>query len=95
MTLFLIGTYSTQSWKAAKWSGVIIKRRKKRKGSREANLKEPKCRRCPLTLDLKPLRSCQRKLFYRQKIPEFSFKRKKAVGIDILKASKNGDRNIK
>ena len=36
----------------------------------------------------------QRKAFYRQKIPEPSCARKETVDIDILVASKNGDRKI-
>ena len=36
----------------------------------------------------------QRKAFYRQRIPEFSGARKGAVDIDILAASRNGDRKI-
>ena len=34
----------------------------------------------------------QRKTFYRQRIPEFSCKRKETVDIDILVKSRNGDR---
>ena len=33
----------------------------------------------------------QRKAFYRQRIPEFSFVRKETVDIDILVTSRNGD----
>ena len=33
----------------------------------------------------------QKKAFYRQRIPEFSCARKKAVDIDILATSRNGD----
>ena len=36
----------------------------------------------------------QRKTFYRQRIPESSCARKKAVCIDILVTSRNGDRKI-
>ena len=36
----------------------------------------------------------QRKAFYRQRIPEFSFVRKEAVDIDILVSSRNGERKI-
>ena len=36
----------------------------------------------------------QRKTFYRQRIPEFSWVRKETVDIEILVASRNGDRNI-
>ena len=37
---------------------------------------------------------CQRKAFYRQRIPEFSCARKETVDIDILVTSRNGDRKI-
>ena len=36
----------------------------------------------------------QRKAFYRQRISEFSRVRKETVDIDILVASRNGDRKI-
>ena len=36
----------------------------------------------------------QRKAFYRPRIPESSCKRKETVDIDILVASRNGDRKI-
>ena len=36
----------------------------------------------------------QRKAFYRQRIPEPSCARKETVDIDILVASRNGDRKI-
>ena len=36
----------------------------------------------------------QRKVFYRQRIPEFSCARKETVDIDILVTSRNGDRKI-
>ena len=36
----------------------------------------------------------QRKAFYRQRIPESSYARKKTVDIDILVTSRNGDRKI-
>ena len=36
----------------------------------------------------------QRKVFYRQRIPEPSCARKETVDIDILVTSKNGDRKI-
>ena len=36
----------------------------------------------------------QRKVFYRQRIPEFSRARKETVDIDILVTSRNGDRKI-
>ena len=36
----------------------------------------------------------QRKAFYRQRIPGFSYVRKEAVYIDILVRSKNGGRKI-
>ena len=36
----------------------------------------------------------QRKAFYRQRIPESSCERKETVDIDILVASRNGDRKI-
>ena len=36
----------------------------------------------------------QRKVFYRQRIPEFSCARKETVDIDILITSRNGDRKI-
>ena len=35
-----------------------------------------------------------RKAFYRQRIPELWWARKKAVEIDILLTSRNGDRKI-
>ena len=37
----------------------------------------------------------QRKVFYRQRIPEPSYGRKETVDIDILVTSRNGDRKIK
>ena len=37
---------------------------------------------------------CQRKAFYRQRIPESSCARKETVDIDILVTSRNGDRKI-
>ena len=37
---------------------------------------------------------CQRKVFYRQRIPESSCARKETVDIDILLTSTNGDRKI-
>ena len=37
---------------------------------------------------------CQRKAFYRQRIPEFSCARKEIVDIDILVTSRNGARKI-
>ena len=37
---------------------------------------------------------CQRKAFYRQRIPEFSCARKETIDIDILVTSRNGDRKI-
>ena len=37
----------------------------------------------------------QRKVFYRQRIPESSSVRKETVDIDIPVASRNGDRKIK
>ena len=37
---------------------------------------------------------CQRKAFYRQRIPESSCARKETVDIDILLTSTNGDRKI-
>ena len=37
----------------------------------------------------------QRKAFYRQRIPESSCARKETVDIDILKTSRNGDREIR
>ena len=36
----------------------------------------------------------QRKAFYRQRIPEFSYARKETGDIDILVSSRNGDRKI-
>ena len=36
----------------------------------------------------------QRKIFYRQRIPESSCARKETFDIDILVASRNGDRKI-
>ena len=36
----------------------------------------------------------QRKAFYRQRIPEFSYARKKTVNIDILVTSRTGDREV-
>ena len=36
----------------------------------------------------------QRKVFYRQRIPEFSCARKETVDIDILVTSRNGNRKI-
>ena len=36
----------------------------------------------------------QRKIFYRQRIPEFSLARKEIVDIDIFVTSRNGDRKI-
>ena len=36
----------------------------------------------------------QRKAFYRQRIPEFSYARKETVDIEILVTSRNGDRKI-
>ena len=36
----------------------------------------------------------QKKAFYRQKIPESTCARKETVDIDILVASRNGDRKI-
>ena len=36
----------------------------------------------------------QRKVFYRQRIPESSCARKETVDIDILVTSRNGDRKI-
>ena len=36
----------------------------------------------------------QRRVFYRQRIPESSCARKETIDIDILVTSKNGDRNI-
>ena len=36
----------------------------------------------------------QRKAFYRQRIPEFSYASKKTVDIDILVRSRNSDRKI-
>ena len=36
----------------------------------------------------------QRKAFYRQRIPEFSYAQKETVDIDILVTSRNGDRKI-
>ena len=36
----------------------------------------------------------QRKVFYRQRIPEFSHARKETVDIDILVTSNNGKRKI-
>ena len=36
----------------------------------------------------------QKKVFYRQRIPEFSRARKETVDIDILVTSRNGDRKI-
>ena len=36
----------------------------------------------------------QRKAFYKQRIPESNCARKESVDIDILKASRNGDRSI-
>ena len=36
----------------------------------------------------------QRKAFYRQRIPEFSYATKETVDIDILVRSRNGDRKI-
>ena len=36
----------------------------------------------------------QRKVFYRQKIPEPSYARKETVDIDILVTFRNGDRKI-
>ena len=37
---------------------------------------------------------CQRKEFYRQRIPEFNCPRKEPTDIDILVTSRNGDRKI-
>ena len=37
---------------------------------------------------------CQRKAFYRQRIPEFSRVSKETVDIDILVISRNGNRKI-
>ena len=37
---------------------------------------------------------CQRKAFYRQRIPKFSCPRKETVDIDILVTYRNGDRKI-
>ena len=37
---------------------------------------------------------CQRKAFYRQRIPKSSCARKETVDMDILVASRNGDRKI-
>ena len=37
---------------------------------------------------------CQRKAFYKQRIPESSCMRKKTVDTDILVASRNGDTKI-
>ena len=37
----------------------------------------------------------QRKAFYRQRIPESSCAKKETVDIDILVASRNGDRKIR
>ena len=34
----------------------------------------------------------QRKAFYRQRIPEFSYARKETVDIDILVTSRNGEK---
>ena len=36
----------------------------------------------------------QRKAFYGQRIPKFSYARKETVDIDILATSRNGDRKI-
>ena len=36
----------------------------------------------------------QRKVFYRQRIPEFTHARKETVDIDIRVTSRNGDRKI-
>ena len=36
----------------------------------------------------------QRKVFYRQRIPESSFARKEILDIDIVITSRNGDRKI-
>ena len=36
----------------------------------------------------------QRKAFYRQRIPEFSYARKETIDIDILVTSRNGDGKI-
>ena len=36
----------------------------------------------------------QRKVFYRQRIPESSYARKETVDVDILATSRNGDRKI-
>ena len=36
----------------------------------------------------------QKRVFYRQRIPEFSCARKETVDIDILVTSRNGDRKI-
>ena len=37
---------------------------------------------------------CQRKAFYRQRVPEFSRARKETIDIDILETSRNGNRKI-
>ena len=36
----------------------------------------------------------QKKVFYRQRIPQYSYARKETVDIDILVTSRNGDRKI-
>ena len=35
------------------------------------------------------------KTFYQQRIPGFSYTRKKTIDIDILATSRNGDRKVK
>ena len=49
----------------------------------------------PINSELKATKIIgQRKVFYRQRIPEFSCARKETVDIDILVTSRNHDRKI-
>lgn len=55
--IFLLDFHSTEGWKATRKNGVTRKRRKWWKAYEKAKLKEPRDKRCLLTLDLQPLRS--------------------------------------
>ena len=55
--IFLLDFHSTEGWRATRKHGVTRKRRKWWKAYEKAKLKEPRDKRCLLTLDLQPLRS--------------------------------------
>ena len=71
------------------------KKHKKIKAYRKSVQKEPTVKRCLLILDLKDDQIIdQRKVFYRQRIPESNCARKETVDIGNLLTSRNGNRKI-